>query len=79
MRDTIKEFVLNQFKGNNNVKVSVTKIGYEPSFRYDTTVGVRVNGELAEVFELENINNIEIDAFMRELNEIINKNTLFII
>ena len=79
MIETIKQYVLKQFKNNNNVRVNVTKIGYEPTVRYNTLVGVRVNDELAEVFELENVNNIEIDKFMNELNEIINKNTLFII
>ena len=79
MRETIKNYVLNKFKGGDDVKVNVTKIGYEPTVRYNTVVGVRVNGELTEVFELENINNIEIDKFMSELNEIISKNTLFII
>ena len=79
MKENIKEYVLKQFKSNNNVKVNVTKIDYEPDVRYNTLVGVRVNGELAEVFELENINNIEIDKFMNELNNLINKNTLFII
>ena len=79
MKENIKEYVLKQFKSNNNVKVNVTKIDYEPDVRYNTLVGVRVNGELAEVFELENINNMEIDKFMNELNNLINKNTLFII
>jgi len=79
MKETIKNYVLKQFKRNNKVKVHVTKIGYEPTVKYDTTVGVWVNDVLEEVFELENINNIEIDDFMRDINTMINKNTLFII
>lgn len=79
MKETIKNYVLKQFKGNNKVKVNVTKIDYEPSVKYDTIVGVWVNDVLEEVFELENINNIEIDEFMKDINTMINKNTLFII
>ena len=79
MRDTIKNYVLEQFQNNNNVRVNITQIGYEPDFKYNTVVGVRVNDELKEVFELENISNNEIEEFKKELNDIISRNTLYII
>lgn len=75
----IQEYSLQQYEENNNVRVHITKVDYPNNHRYNTVCGVWVNGELTETYELEDINNNEIDAFIKETDELVRSKTLFLI
>ena len=79
MQTEIMNQVIDSYTQGNAVKLHVTKIDYEPTYKYNTTCGLYVNGELTETFELTDISNDEIDEFMAKVQTEINKNTLYLI
>ena len=79
MYSELKEYILKRYKEGNNVRVNVTRIDYDPDVEYNTTCGVYVNNELDEVFELTKISNNGIDKLINEINQLISRNTLYLI
>ena len=78
MIEEIKNYTLNKLH-EGSVKVHITKIDFPENKKYDTVLGIWVDGEFDKTFELENITNKEIDEFIVELNNHIHKNTLYLI
>ena len=74
----MKNIILNKLK-EGDVKAHITKIGYDDDVRYTTSMGIYVDGVLDETFHLTDVTNPEIDKFMKELNDLIMKNTLYLI
>lgn len=79
MKEEILNYIVCKYKDGNNLKVNVSKIDYPPEHKYNALCGVYVNGELDEVFELEDTCNKEIDEFMGEIYKVISQNTLYLI
>ena len=79
MKQQVLEYITQNYKEGNNIKVNVTKIDYPPEQKYNALFGVYVNGELGEVFELENMCNLEIDDLINEVYKVISQNTLYLI
>ena len=79
MKQEVLEYIAQKYKEGNNIKVNVTKIDYPPEHKYNALLGVYVNGEVGEIFELEDICNLEIDELIGKINEVICMNTLYLI
>ena len=79
MYQKIKDYVVGKYKEGHNVRVHITQIGYEPNHKYNTSLGVYVDDEFDEVFELSNISNNEIEELKSDLNRLIRENTLYLI
>lgn len=79
MEQEVLNYITQNYKDGNSIKVNVTKIDYPPEQKYNALLGVYVNDELGEVFELEDICNIEIDELIDEIYKVIRKNTLYLI
>ena len=77
MKEEIKKKVMDCLENGDNVRVHVSKI--DTTEKYTAVIGVYVNGELDEVFDMENITNTEIDSFTNELEDHIRSKTLFLI
>lgn len=79
MKQQVLEYITQNYKEGNNIKVNVSKIDYPPEHKYNALFGVYVNDELGEVFELENTCNREIDELVNEVYKVISQNTLYLI
>lgn len=79
MEQQVLDYIAQNYKNGNDIKVNVTKIDYPPEKKYNALLGVYVNGELGEVFELENMCNLEIDDLTNKIYKVISQNTLYLI
>lgn len=79
MYDDMKNYIITKYKEGNNVRTHITKVDYDSDVKYDTVCGVYINEELDEVFELTQITNDEIDVLMKEIDDMIRRNTVYLI
>ena len=75
----VLDYIEKTYKEGKNIKVNITKIDYPPEKKYNALCGIYVNGDLGEVFELDDICNNEIDELINEINTVIRKNTLYLV
>ena len=78
MFKNIIDFVIEKYM-EGNVRVHISQIDYPENQKYDTVMGVYLNGELIESFELEYISNKEIGDLKVQLQDTIRRNTLYLI
>ena len=78
MFKNIIDFVVAKYM-EGNVSVHISQIDYPENQKYDTVMGVYLNEELIESFELEDISNKDIGDLKVQLQDAIRRNTLYLI